>query len=197
MIKSLKKLLMKIKKYNKTILRIELILIIIPFLCLDAKIAYSIPSVRETIALATTAKPETFTELYFEDHLKLPDKVSASKTYAFKFTIHNLENKDMEYPYQVYIKTDNQKYTINSNNVSIKNNEYKTISETFSIPKIAGRSAVVVNLIDKSQQIDFWINNITIAPDPSPLQEKPKNIVPEQKHFGGWYWQPQLRSLQK
>lgn len=114
-------------------------------------------SVKKAIILATTMKPQTFTELYFENHLSLPNKVTLFKENNFKFTIHNLENKDMEYPYEVYIDTNGEKQIIYMNSVLIKNNEYKTIAVDFTITIPIQRSKVVVNLINKNKQIYFWI----------------------------------------
>jgi hypothetical protein len=116
-----------------------------------------VPSVKEAFILATTIKPETFTELYFENHLSLPKEVTLFKENNFKFTIHNLENKDMEYPYEVYIDVSGEKQMIDKSIVSIKNSEYKTIAENFTIKTAMQRAKIVVNLIDKNQQIDFWM----------------------------------------
>src|SRR5665648_1047660 len=102
-------------------------------------------------------KPETFTELYFEDHLSLPNKVTLFKENNFKFTIHNLENKVMVYIYEVYIDVNREKQMIDKNSVIIKNNEYKTITEDFTITVPSQRVKVVVNLMGKNQQIHFWM----------------------------------------
>ena len=116
-----------------------------------------VPSVKEALILATTVKPETFTELYFEDHLSLPNKVTLFKENNFKFTIHNLENKDMVYIYEVYIDVNREKQMIDKNSVLIKNNEYNTITEDFTITVPTQRVKVVINLIGKNQQIHFWM----------------------------------------
>lgn len=121
-----------------------------------------IPSLRETIILATTVKPETFTELYFEDHLSLPSEIYIFKNYQFKFTIHNLENQDMEYPYEVYFDMNGEKQFIEQSSVFIKNSKYRTISEefTFTLQDLpTERLKVVVNLINKNQQIHFWMGD--------------------------------------
>ena len=88
------------------------------------------PSVKEALILATTVKPETFTELYFENHLSLPKEVTLFKEYNFKFTIHNLENKDMEYPYEVYINVNGEKQIIDKISVSIKKMNIKQLRKT-------------------------------------------------------------------
>jgi len=108
-------------------------------------------------------KPEAFTELYFEDHLSLPNKVALFKENNFKFTIHNLENKDMKHLYEVYIDLSGEKLMIDNSSVLLKNNDYKTITEVFTIMiPIAEifqlqKVKVIVNLIDKNQQIHFWM----------------------------------------
>ena len=149
-----------IRKINyKRIIRIELLLIAVCFIVVGSfRLIKYVPSVKEALTLATTVKPETFTELYFEDHLSLPDKVILFKENNFKFTIHNLENKDMEYPYEVYIEVNGERQLIDKSSVLIKNNEYKTISEDFTITIPLQRVEVVVNLIDKNQPIHFWMD---------------------------------------
>mgnify|MGYP000536497827 CR=1 FL=1 len=142
--------------YNLT-KRIKLLLLVVCFIVVGFLVVEYMPSVKEALILATTVKPETFTELYFEDHLSLPNKVTLFKENNFKFTIHNLENKDMEYPYEVYIDVNREKQMIDKSSVLIKNNEYKTISEAFTITIPIQRAKVVVNLISKNQQIHFWM----------------------------------------
>ena len=63
----------------------------------------------------------------------------------------------MEYPYEVYIDVNRGKQMIDKSSVLIKNNEYKTISEAFTITIPMQRVKVTVNLISKSQQIHFWM----------------------------------------
>jgi hypothetical protein len=47
-----------------------------------------VPSVEEALILATTVKPETFTELYFEDHLSLPNQVTLFKENIPRYLRH-------------------------------------------------------------------------------------------------------------
>lgn len=144
------------KTNNKVITSIVLLFAII---CLTAGVLFLVKnnSVKEALILATSVKPETYTELYFENHLSLPNKVTLFKKNNFKFTIHNLENKDMKYPYEVYIDINGEKKIIYINSVFIKNNEYKTITADFIITIPIQRAEIVVNLINKKQQINFWI----------------------------------------
>jgi len=54
-------------------------LLVVWFIVIGFLIVEYVPSVKEAFILATTMKPETFTELYFEDHLSLPNKVTLFK----------------------------------------------------------------------------------------------------------------------
>ncbi len=151
--------MVKKKKINyKLLLRIGLSLFIIA--CLIAGIfllVNYIPSVKDVFILATTKKPETFTELYFEDHLSLPNQVILYKENNFKFTIHNLENKDMVYPYEVYIEVTGERQLIDKSSVFIKNDEYMTITQNFIITIPIQIAKIEVNLTNKNQKIHFWM----------------------------------------
>ena len=150
--------MVKNKKVNyKQIIRVRSLLLVVWIIVIGFLLVECAPSAKDALILATTVKPETFTELYFEDHLSLPNKVTLFKENNFKFTIHNLENKDMVYIYEVYIDVNREKQMIDKNSVLIKNNEYKTITEDFTITVLTQRVKVIVNLIGKNQQIHFWM----------------------------------------
>ena len=146
------------KRVNRLVLRVLVPLFVIAALVAGFILLVNyVPSVKEAFILATTKIPETFTELYFEDHLTLPKEITLFKENNFKFTIHNLENKDTLYPYEVYIEVNGQMQSIDKSSVSIKNNEYKTITQSFIITTPIQRAKIVVNLIDKNQPIHFWM----------------------------------------
>ena len=113
---------------------------------------------KDTITLATTVRPETFTELYVDDHLELPSIVKTNQPYYFEFTIHNLENKDMNYSYEVYLQSTKIKLPIDQKTVTIKNGRSKTIREGFQVNAPITKSKIVVKLLNKNQEVDFWIN---------------------------------------
>jgi hypothetical protein len=144
------------KKNNNTALKVLLsvftvVLIIVAFLYANKN-----PEIRKTITLATTHQPETFTELYFENPNSLPVKVEPGEKYSFAFTIHNLENKDMAYPYIVYAVSGNQKIIFDQNTVNIKKDGYQTISETVG-PFTDARTDIVTDLTNKNQNIGYWL----------------------------------------
>ena len=77
--------MVKNKKINyKQTTRIGLLFLSVCFIVVGFyQLVKYVPSVKEALILATTVKPETFTELYFKDHLSLPDKVTLSKENNF------------------------------------------------------------------------------------------------------------------
>lgn len=115
-----------------------------------------VPSISNVITLATTHQPEKFTELYFEDHINLPKIITRWKQYSFVFTVHNLENQNMDYAYEVYLQRDEQKIIIDSGEFSLKDNEFKSVKVDLG-PLKNLQSKIVVELMNKNQSIDFWM----------------------------------------
>ena len=103
--------------------------------------------------LAFSKKPETFTELYFTDHLSLPKQIKQGVPYYFEFTVHNLEYKDFTYVYEVTADT----LILENGQFSLKHDETKTIPITFRISQPFERTKITVNLVNKNQPIHFWI----------------------------------------
>lgn len=101
--------------------------------------------------------PETFTELYFDSHTSLPTVLYPDQEEAFSFRVHNMENKDMTYLYEVSINADGKKQRIDEHSISLPNGGTSIISEHFQEASPAARSEVVVTLKNKGQQIDFWV----------------------------------------
>jgi len=119
------------------------------------------PTIQNTMVLATTIKPEPLTELYFENNTKLPHTINASHPYAFTFTVHNLEDRDMKYPYKVYADLGTERLPIEEGIISLKKDGYKSVSERFATTSLNGRIKIVVELTDQQQQIDFWVEGKT------------------------------------
>ena len=116
-----------------------------------------IPKLKNAFVLATTKIPETFTELYFEDHIGLPNRIEIGKEQYFKFTIHNLEYKDMTYKYEVIAIDNTVNTTLSSGSVELLHDGYKTIAENYTLATASGRIKVQVTLVDKDQSIAFWL----------------------------------------
>lgn len=144
---------------NYLIVKIELLILVVGLIVEICWFVSSNPSIKNAIALATTIKPETFTELYFENHTTLPKIIKSREMYKFTFTVHNLENKDMAYPYVVYIRNGDIKTVLGQGTLYLKNNELQSVVETMEMINVS-RKEVVVELTDKQQIISFWVDKI-------------------------------------
>ena len=148
--KGKKKKISKLKKIGVPLLIIFIIIVVILLFIF-------IKPLNHMIKPAISAESEDLTEIYFEDHLSLPDKITLDQEYTFSFTIHNLENKEMEYFYEIYIEANEENNIIEKGSIYIKNNEYKTKTIDFKIIDPINRAKVVVRVNNKDLQISFWI----------------------------------------
>ena len=99
-------------------------------------------------------------ELYFDTHRALPFLLTApNKTIGFGFTIHNLK-KDSVYQYSVYMDNNGQITQIDNNQVSLKQNEYKTISESFTLTTPINVAKIFVKLTNDNNYIYFKVKQI-------------------------------------
>lgn len=150
----------RLKKIFDYFLRTIFLVIIVAFGTFVILYSENDPKSKNTFVLSTTKQPESYTELYFENHEKLPNKITPNKQYTFSFTINNLENRDITYPYEVYLNLGEIKLFLDKGSVFIKKNGHKTIRETFTFENSISRINVVVDIVNKNQQIDFWIEGI-------------------------------------
>ncbi len=142
----------------KYIAKHALIAIVISFIASAFFLVSQNPSARQTVALATTVKPETFTELYFENHEKLVKQIEPNNPQSFSFTIHNREYGTVTYPYEIFITdTNGNKAEIVKDIVVLKHNEKKTIPVYFELLQPVARAKITVKLNNKGQEIHYWI----------------------------------------
>jgi hypothetical protein len=112
---------------------------------------------NELVALDLLPKPETFTELYFNDSAHLPASAKSNQSIRFSFVIHNLEAADYQYTYEVSVIAHGTRHVIDSGNVLVKNNQYSVKNEKLNLINSPGKQEVIVDLTNKRQSIDFWI----------------------------------------
>lgn len=144
-------------QFNSRITKIMLTTIFLLLFTVLFYYAFSLPIIKDNWALATTVKPESFTELYFDEYKKLPKTIKKGQNYSFSYTIHNLENKDMQYPYEIKVEADGKTEVIEKKSVLIKNGEFKTFMESFIFNDSVKKVKVNVTLVNKNQSIAFWM----------------------------------------
>ena len=90
---------------------------------------------------------EPLTELYFENHTKLPVHIFPGQEYNFTFTVHNLEYQRMGYNYNIEIyKEDDFWYTLDSGRFTIGDNESVTTSKKFKLSRGFDRAKIQINI---------------------------------------------------
>lgn len=113
-----------------------------------------------TISNALSPKPETFTELYFNDHIELPDRVYENIPFNISFTVHNLEHQPMTYPVKVYIpeaSSSGEALPVFSGTLELEHDESETTQLEITVPALNyERYKMIVELENLNQNIHFW-----------------------------------------
>ncbi len=93
---------------------------------------------------------EPLTEVYFENHTKLPAYLFLDREYNYSFTVHNLEYQQVNYNYTIdaYSERGDFLYNMDKGDFILLHNETETIDETFVMDEHFNRTKVVV-LIEK------------------------------------------------
>ncbi len=91
---------------------------------------------------------EPLTEVYFENHTKLPVYLFLNKPYNYSFTVHNLEYQKMRYTYTIdaFDEENNLLYNMDKGEFILENNESKTIQEQFVMKEHFNRTKIIVNV---------------------------------------------------
>ena len=80
--------------------------------------------------LLTRPAPESFTELYFNNHTMLPEYISLNVSYPYSFTIHNLENANTTYNYTVSTEYYDMDYSCEKPELYLEQSNSSRISTT-------------------------------------------------------------------
>lgn len=80
-----------------------------------------------------SAEHTPLTELFFTDYLALPATIQAGQTVPIDFTIRNLEGKDMQYLYSVYlITTGGRRIEVAQESVEVANQTAAAIHTSYT-----------------------------------------------------------------
>lgn len=110
---------------------------------------------------ATTHKPERLTELYFTDPAHLPVRIMHGKPFYISFTIHNLEGRNMMYAYRIVLSPASGKSLIvTQKDISLPNNKSQVVTINTVLPAQAGRFEIDVSLVNRAENIHFWIEGV-------------------------------------
>ncbi len=117
-------------------------------------ITISLAVVALALAIFYLALPEEkgFTELYLVGE---PERsISPGGEYTFLFWVHNLENRDMVYGYEVYLGGEIE----DSGKITLANGESTVITSRFEVDEsiASGNLPISVKLPGTGQEIKFW-----------------------------------------
>lgn len=117
-----------------------------------AIIGISKPVWSRDFALATTKRPQPFTELYFNNLRTLPTETSAGKPVNLSFTIANFEETTKNYQYRV--KVTKQGVTkITARTVVLQPNRTVALPVTFETGSVGEIIDIAVELPEQNQTI--------------------------------------------
>lgn len=119
----------------------------------------------DTSAVQTTLRkykllpePERFTELYVENHLRLPKTYVPGGNNSFSFTVHNLEHESMIYRYKVEAISTQSARIIDTGSFELPHDGFKSISEKIASQDAQIRTKINISLENKDQSIHFWVD---------------------------------------
>ncbi|MCX7997132.1 MAG: DUF1616 domain-containing protein [Patescibacteria group bacterium] len=104
--------------------------------------------------------PESYTELYLEDHLEIPVTLMPEQTASASFTIRNRERRTMNYRYTVSRTTGTDTARIASGTARLADGQARSFRFDYSIATTEPKTRFAIELDGMNQQIHFWINNI-------------------------------------
>lgn len=152
----------KLKHLNKLFTRILFSIAVIEVITAVIIVIFTNQHITTAFAKAVKYEPQGYTELYFENHNTLPQIITLNQPENFQFTIHNAEHKQVSYIYDVYLNLDSQKILLVKSGFTLKHNEKKTSTISYTITSPAQKGQIVVNLPNKRQSVHFWIRGSAI-----------------------------------
>jgi hypothetical protein len=114
------------------------------------------PAVRQDVALATTAKPDRVTELYFNNYETLPKQLAPEQKASFSFRITNHMSESATYHYEVMDVSVGTPVLVSAGEVTLSDGQGVNETVHFSLAKANQPSKIVVALQNPSEHIDFW-----------------------------------------
>jgi FlaG/FlaF family flagellin (archaellin) len=111
--------------------------------------------IQSAYSLASSHHPETYTELYFDNVVKLPTRVTAGKPYNFSFEVVNHEAKAMSYHYQVTVQTNQTSRTLASGDLLLKADGVAKVPVPITVNQVNLLSTITVSLAAQHESISF------------------------------------------
>ncbi len=109
-------------------------------------------TIRNAFKQTLSHKPEPITELYFTEPELIPTTYTPGQIIELPFTVHNLENKNMKYYFQIALN--DQVVTTEPKNVNVQNGDtYRANQKIFIHPEQSGDLELSISLQNMPQSI--------------------------------------------
>lgn len=118
-------------------------------------IALMVASLGGSYALATSALPEHFTQLYFKNPKTLPPDITVKRPLTIAFGITNNEGIAQTYAYSETLTTNGTRVSQTRRSVVIASGQSKNIPVTFTADKPGEILVLTVELTAQHQTIEF------------------------------------------
>jgi hypothetical protein len=153
----LAKLISKIQRPRRalTVFAVETLLLGGAAALLVPILAATTPAIKDAFALATTKKPEAFTELYFNDSAHLPTSAPVGQPRTFSFHIHSHEAHPVVYRYEVRLSTPDSTSMVAQGSVVLTPGAGADIPVTFTTTEEGVRPQITVHLLGREEVINF------------------------------------------
>lgn len=104
-------------------------------------------------------QPEHFSELYFTSPDTLPTTYLPGRSQHVFFTVHNMEYRTTNYPYQIIQTSQDgqQLEVLASGTFTLAQNQSHTQQLTITPIDLGTRSKITVELINQPQSISYWV----------------------------------------
>lgn len=115
-------------------------------------------SVQKSIKLATSQQAENITELYFTDYQSIIKNAETNKLYTISFSTVNHESKQMNYPYNIILVSNNVATKTENGTFKLNDSETKEIRFDVTFPKADTDYQLVIQLPTVNQEINVRIS---------------------------------------
>lgn len=113
------------------------------------------PDTSRAINLATTARSDAFTELYFTHHQGLPETVATGQTVYVPYTVINHENRSVVYQYRISLIQSDGSRVIEEGSFALAGDQQVSRTLHFTPTSRNQTMVIVIELLDQHQKIYF------------------------------------------
>jgi len=112
---------------------------------------------------------EPLTEVYFENHTTLTKYLFLNQNYDFTFTVHNLEEQDMNYEYIIEVFDDNGEFMFEIDKIGffLENEANETFTQNFMFLEGFDRARINVQVIKVPSDEKPWFEQKLWWKDPN------------------------------